>query len=255
MKKYWHLLTCNILLFFFNQQAIQAQIDLGIKAGLSIPNLTAGSSANPINSGYSSRLGVDGGIHVEFHLNRRFSIQPELRYSSQGGKKNGGQAFSVPPEMQALFPPGQVPPYLYANYKSTAKINYLMLPILAKYHFGLGRQWDLYIAAGPFVSLVVSAKNTTRGTSDIYLDEKQTQPLPDGPQSFDRTEDIKDELHAANAGIDGHVGIAYKWAHSSVFIEGGGNYGFINIQKGEINGKNNTGAAVIVAGYAIRISH
>jgi len=234
---------------------MQAQIDLGFKAGLSIPNLTAGSSANPINSGYSSRLGIDGGIHLEFHLTKHFSVQPELRYSSQGGKKNGKQAFSVPPEMQPMFPPGQIPQYLYANYKSTAKINYLMLPLLAKYHFDLSRQWDLYLAAGPFVSLVVSAKNITRGSSDIYLDEQQTQVLPGGAQSFDRTEDIKDELHAFNAGIDGHIGIAYKWAHSSVFIEGGGNYGLINIQKGEVNGKNNTGAAVIVAGYTIRISH
>jgi len=255
MKMYARLLIGIILFSFLNQPLMQAQIDLGFKAGLSIPNLTAGSSANPINSGYSSRLGGDGGIHLEFHLTKHFSVQPELRYSSQGGKKDGKQAFSVPPEMQPMFPPGQAPQYLYANYKSTAKINYLMLPILAKYHFDLSRQWDLYLAAGPFVSLVLSAKNITRGSSDIYLDEQQTQALPGGPQSFDRTEDIKDELHSFNAGIDGHIGIAYKWAHCSVFIEGGGNYGLINIQKGEVNGKNKTGAAVIVAGYAIRISH
>lgn len=241
-------------MFFFNQPLTQAQIDLGFKAGLSIPNLTAGSSANPINSGYSSRLGVDGGIHVEFHLTKHFSVQPELRYSSQGGKKNGEQAFSVPPEMQPMFPPGQVPQYLYADYKSTAKINYLMLPLLAKYNFDLGPQWGLYVAAGPFVSWVISAKNVTKGSSDIFLDPQQTQALPGGAQSFDRTEDIKDELHSFNAGIDGHVGIAYKLAHGSIFLEAGGNYGFINIQKGEINGKNNTGAAVIVVGYAIRIS-
>lgn len=255
MKHYSRILAGAALLFLLHQPLAQAQTDLGVKAGISIPNLTSGSSDNPVNSGYSSRLGPDAAIHAEFHLTPHFSIQPELRYSSQGGKKNGRQAFTVPEEMKPGFPAGEVPPYLYANYKSTAKINYLMLPVLAKYHFDLSRHWDLYIAAGPFASLVVSAKNITKGSSDIYLDEQQTQALPGGPQSFDHTQDIKSDLRSFNAGIDGHIGIAYKWARNSVFIEGGGNYGFVNIQKDEANGKNRTGAAVIAAGYAIRVSH
>lgn len=231
----------------------QSPIDIGIKAGLSIPNLTSGSSANPINSGYGSRLGPDAAIQAEFHLSKRFSIQPQIEYCSQGGKKNGKQAFSVPAELQPMFPPGQVPQYLYANYKSTAKINYLMIPILAKYHFFVKHNWDLYVAAGPFVSFVLSAKNITSGKSNIYLDEQQTQALPGGEQSFDKTEKIKKDLHSANAGIDGHIGIAYHIGKSSVFVEGGGNYGFVNIQKDDVNGKNNTGAAVVVVGYAFEI--
>jgi hypothetical protein len=35
-----------------------------------------------------------------------------------------------------------------------------------------------------------------------------------------------------------------------VFIEGGGNYGFLTIQKDSANGKNNTGAGVVNLGYA-----
>jgi hypothetical protein len=232
-----------------------AQTDIGIKAGLSIPNLTSGNSANPINKGYGSRLGPDVSIQVEYHLSKRFSIQPEIQYSSQGGKKNGNQAFSVPPELAPMFQNGQVPPYLYADYKSTAKINYLMFPILAKYHFLLRQRWDVYAAVGPFVSFVLNAKNITSGTSTIYLDEQHTQPLPIGEQSFDRTENIKKDLHSANAGIDGHIGLAYHLKNSSVFVEGGGNYGFVKIQKGDVNGKNNTGAAVVVVGYAITVCH
>ena len=33
------------------------------------------------------------------------------------------------------------------------------------------------------------------------------------------------------------------------FIEGGGNYGFLNIQKGTDNGKNQIGAATVALGY------
>lgn len=75
-----------------------------------------------------------------------------IEYSSQGGKKNGFQAMSVPANMLPLFPPGQAPLYLYADYKSEAKLNYLMVPLLAKVGWQLGRsQYGLrfYIDAGP----------------------------------------------------------------------------------------------------------
>jgi hypothetical protein len=245
--------SLSILLLMVGSINAMAQTDIGIKAGLSIPNLTSGDSKNPINKGYGSRLGPDASIQAEFHLTKRFSIQPEIQYSSQGGKKNGNQAFSTPPELAAMFPDGQVPPYLYADYKSTAKFNYLMIPILAKYHFLLRNHWDVYAAAGPFVSFVLNAKNITSGSSTIYLDEQHTQPLPIGEQSFDRTENIKKDLHSVNAGVDGHIGVAYHLKNSSIFVEGGGNYGFVKIQKGDTNGKNNTGAAVVVVGYAMTV--
>jgi hypothetical protein len=47
--------------------------------------------------------------------------------------------------------------------------------------------------------------------------------------------------------------VNYKINRSKIFIEGGGNYGFLNIQKGTENGKNNTGAATINIGYAHNI--
>ncbi|HVI44000.1 MAG TPA: porin family protein [Chitinophaga sp.] len=252
MKNLLRIAVPVIGLFVLNVSRAQAQVDLGVKAGLSIPNLTSGNSNNPLSSGYNSRLGLDAGIHAEFHLTKKFSIQPELRYSSQGGKKNGNQAF-VPDPTQ--FPAGTpLPPLLYADYKSVAKLNYLMLPVLAKYHFLNNPKWDLYAAVGPFVSLLLSAKNETSGSSIIYADEQHKQPLPLGAVSFDRKEDIKDKLNSTNFGIDGHVGIAYKLnQRSSIFLEGGGHYGFITIQKDEANGKNRTGAGVVTAGYAFRI--
>ncbi|ACU58881.1 hypothetical protein [Chitinophaga pinensis] len=51
-------------------------------------------------------------------------------------------------------------------------------------------------------------------------------------------------LRGFNADISGHVGVA----KGSVFIEGGGNYGFIDIRKDRKNGANKTGAAVVVVG-------
>ncbi|MBC9932204.1 porin family protein [Chitinophaga qingshengii] len=235
----------------------KAQVDLGVKAGLSIPNLTSGNSSNPINSGWSSRLGLDAGLQAEFHLTKHFSIQPEVRYSSQGGKKDGTQGFTPSPEMAQYFQAtGQpVPPYVYANYNNQAKFNYLMVPVLAKYHFGFSPKWDLYVAAGPFVSFLLSGKNVTDGKSSVYYDEALSKPLQGFPEvDFNRTTDIKNDLKKANWGISGQVGVAYHInSRSAVFIEGGGNYGFVKIQKDKVNGENNTGAGVVVLGYSYRI--
>ncbi|PUZ22612.1 hypothetical protein DCC81_19450 [Chitinophaga parva] len=242
-----------LLLLALTPALAQTHIDLGIKGGISIPNLHAGNSDNPINTGYSSRVGPDFGVHAEFHLTRHFSLQPQLEYSAQGGKKNGAQAFTPTAEQASQFPSGQVPQYLYANYKSEAKFNYLMVPILAKYGLDLSEHWRFYVGAGPFVSFLLNAKNVTSGSSMIYTDPAHTQPITPAPVSFDHTENIKDELKKTNVGIAGHVGFAYSFGRSSIFVEGGGNYGFIKIQRGETNGNNNTGAGNVDIGYAFRL--
>lgn len=242
---------CLSALFLISPANADAQTHplIGFKAGLSIPNLTSGSSSNPVSSGYGSRLDLDAAIHVEFPLCERFSIQPQLEYSSQGGQKNGTQAFTVPADMQALFPPEQIPAYLYADYKSVAKINYLMLPVVLKYRIHRKKDWSAYIAGGPFLGYLLNAKNITTGSSIIYLDEQKTLPIAAQSQSFNQKENITPDLHRFNTGISGHLGTDMILGSGSVFIEIGGNYGLIDIQKGSSNGKNKTGAASIDLGY------
>jgi Outer membrane protein beta-barrel domain len=239
--------------FIFSNISLSAQdIAIGVRGGISIPNLTAaGSEQNPLNTGYSSRLGPEFGLFAEFKISELFSLQPMLEYSSQGGEKDGLQAFPVPAAMAALFPPGQAPPYLYANFNSEAKLNYLMIPVLAKFGYSFPESaFRIYADAGPFVGFLLSAKQVTTGNSEIYTDPSGQQPLPVGSQSFDNTQDIKDQLNSTNFGIEGNIGVSYNFGNSDVFFEAGGNYGFLNIQKGSANGKNNTGAATIVLGYS-----
>ena len=231
----------------------QKQFDLVLKSGISVPNLSSGSSDNPVTNGYRSRLGYDGALALEWHLSGNFSIEPQLEYSQQGGKKNGYQAFSVPADLVGDFPPGHVPPYLYADYRSTAKMNYLLLPVLAKHYFYTGNHWRTYLAAGPFVGWLLSAHNVSSGSAIVYTDAAAMQPLSSNAVSFDKDEDVKADLHAWNAGVSGHVGLCYPLARGAVFFEAGGNYGFVNIQKDAANGTNKTGAAVIDLGYQFRL--
>jgi hypothetical protein len=251
-KSILYLLVLGLLSYF---SANAQDVAIGVRGGISIPNLTAGGSAqNPLNTGYSSRQGPDAGIFAEFKFSDLFSLQPMLEYSSQGGKKDGLQAFPTPSQAAEYYQAqNQTPPtYLYANYKSEAKLNYLMLPILAKFGYNFHRSpFRIYIDAGPFLGLLLSAHQVTSGSSEFYVDASGQQQLPFGEQSFNADNNIKSQLNKVNFGIEGNLGLAYKIKRSSIFIEGGGNYGFLNIQKGTANGKNNTGAATADIGYAL----
>ncbi len=244
MKKISYLFVMTIAILVSNISDAQS-FSLGLRSGLSIPNLTAGGSeSNPLNTGYKSRLGPDEAINGEYHLSSLFSLEAMIEYSSQGGKKDGLQAFPNPQ--------GSTPPYLYADYKSEAKLNYLLVPVLAKLGWNLSRHSPLriYVDAGPFAGFLLSAHQVTSGSSMVYADPQGSQPVSPSAEPFDANNNIKDQLNTFNFGVSGNVGIAYHFTQSNIFIEGGGNYGFLNIQKGTSNGKNNTGAGTVALGYA-----
>lgn len=252
MKKGYSFFAILLTLFIYTK--INAQnIDVGIRGGISIPNLSSGGSQkNPLNTGYSSRLGADIGIFADFKISKIFSLRPMVEYSSQGGKKDGLQAFPIPASYAAYFPPGMVPDYLYANFKSEAKLNYLMIPVLAKFgwKFNSSSPFGVYVDAGPFAGFLLSGKQVLSGSSRIYSDAGGQNALTQSPKSFDSTNNIKSQLNKVNFGVEANAGFTSQLGKGYIFLEGGFNYGFINIQKGTANGKNNTGAATVTFGYA-----
>jgi hypothetical protein len=247
------LISCLILtgLCLLSHQGFTQQISAGIKGGVSIPNLTTQSS-NPLNTGYKSSLGPDVAIFGEYSISQLFSVEVDVEYSFQGGKKEGQQAIPVTPDIAALFYPNPAPKYLWADFDAEAKLNYLMVPVLAKFGFDFGGRdaFRVYIDAGPFAAFLLSAKTTTKGSSNVYADQAETMPLLLGDVSWDSVENIKSDLHSFNWGIAANVGLMYRFGPHNIFIEGGGNYGFVNIQKDPANGQNHTGAAVVRIGYA-----
>lgn len=229
---------------------ISAQkITIGINGGLSVPNLTDGNSGTPLSSGYSSRLGADYGIYVEYHVSSLFSISLGAEYSSQGGQKNGMQAVSIP-----ALTTYDGSDYQYADFKSEAKLNYLLIPVLARFSVSLSKTIPLkaYIAAGPFAGFLLNAHQVTSGTSDVYYtDDNGYLDLVYSGMPFNANTNIKDQLRTFNFGIEGFIGVSYSLTPKhSIFIQGGGNYGFIPIQKDATDGKNCTGAGVVTLGYA-----
>ena len=255
MNKKLILTVISLISYIFIIQHCYAQsnLRLGIKAGIDIPNLKA-SGDDPVSKGWSSRLGPYAGIVAELQLNNRFSLQSELNYSSQGGKKNGTQA--IPTSLfEENIPPGTpVPPYVYASYKSEAELNYIELPVLLKINFPLSEMSSFFVDVGPYAGYLINAKDVTTGSSNIYFDENLTQPLLPEPVSFDQSRDLKDDLKKFNFGIQGGLGLRVSLSdRSRLLLTGGGNYGLTHIQKDKANGSNITGAATITLGYLINL--
>lgn len=245
----------------------QLGISFGARAGLNIPKLTA-SGDNPMSKGYESRLAGNGGIFAEFHINEMFSIQPSVEYTQQGGKRNGMQAIParmMPPEFAQLGSKFGFN-YLYADFKSETKFNYLMVPVLAKFGWQLQEQspFRVHVSAGPFVSFLMSAKQVTKGASYLYTDARGDMKLdyilttlagmdPIGEKNMDADRKIKDEMKSVNYGVSANVGLSYALnAKNSLIFEVGGNYGFAKLQKDAQNGENRIGAATITLGYAYK---
>jgi len=256
--------TISLLVFLaflacIPQADAQSPIYLGLKGGISIPNLQGGGSNSQISNGYKSIEGPYFGIFADFKASRSFSIQVELNYSAQGGQKNGTQAIAtsqLPPGLiPAGTPPADIPPYVYATYNSKARLNYLELPILAKYSISLGKGWKFLVDAGPYVGYLLSAHDITSGDSSyVYADKGETQPLAPFKVDFSGTQDIRSDIYKFNLGIQGGVGFEYHFKKCGyLYLEGGGNYGFLNIQKYTADGKNQTGAGTVALGYAFKI--
>jgi len=286
------LLSC----LCFNIQA--QEVSVGIKGGLTIPNITPGGTKTPLSEGYSSRLAWGAGAFADIQFTKTFSLQLGLEYSGQGGKKDGMQAvptgsvidglmgkieqagITLPPGMEEMLP-GLFPQdkYLYADFKSVAKFNYLMLPVQAKFGWNLSptSPFRVYVSAGVFGSYLLSAKRESTGVSPFYLaggsqsisqyaqgvmtgmgvdpaiqgivtgilDEIKTQ---DNDQTI--TNDIKD----FNFGVIGAVGLSYRFCgRHQIFIEGGGNYGLVKIQKDKEHGQNRIGSGSVMLGYSFRL--
>ncbi len=218
---------------------------IGLKAGLSLPELRGGT--NEVSKGYTSRLAPVAGLQITWQLQKTFSVQAELNYAGQGGKREGMQPITDPPPGLPALPPGT---YYYGRFNNEARINYLELPILMKWNFS-----DIYLDAGPYLGFRVSANTITSGSSHIYMDKGGTTAITPQPVDFDATTNIKNDINAFNVGICAGGGLSRKAGPGQLFFDARFNYGLRNIQKDtDKNGKSHTGGVFITAGYSFRIS-
>lgn len=232
------------------------KVYIGVKGGVSLPNLVGGQEEE-ISRDYKSRLAFSIDAIAEFQVSKGFSLQTGVDYAPQGGKRNGIQPITSPLPGLPPLPQGA---YYYANFKNTAKLDYVEIPFLAKYTWRRESKIQPYFNAGPYVGFLAKATTVTKGSSTIYIDRNGTpllipltnQPLP--PIPFDAETDVTDELNRFNFGIAGGGGLKFKAKRDYFFVDVRGSYGLTTIQKDTINnGNSHTGNLVISVGYAFRV--
>lgn len=231
---------------------------IGFKGGVSIPQLSGGD-ANELSRDFKSRIAPNFGGFVDIGVNKRFSVQAEINYAGQGGKRVGVQPITQPIPGLPPLPPGA---YYYGDFKNTAKLNYLEFPVLAKYRFGSDSKPRIYLNGGAFYGRILTAKTETKGMSTVYLDRDGQMPVllppagtpfPEIP--FDATTDIKNEVNANNFGFTGGGGVEIPNNGNILLFDVRVSRGIINIQRDTAaNGSSKTGNLVISVGYAFGVN-
>lgn len=242
-----------MLLLLF--QTSSAQVRIGVQGGLSVPELSGGN--NELSQGYTSRLAPNFGITAEFAVTDRFSIQPQINFDGQGGQRNGFQ-----PITSTELPPLPSGGYYYADFKNTSVLNYIEIPVLAKYTFGSGGL-GFDVSAGPYVGFLLNATQNTSGMSTIYVDKNGTPleisvggggyvPVP--PESFNASTDVASSIHEVNVGIAGGAGITFPvMGRTRISLDVRGLYGLTDIQRYTQDGTSHTGNLIISLGYSYEL--
>ncbi|WP_417355641.1 porin family protein [Flavobacterium sp.] len=135
MKK---ILLSAVALMAFGFASQAQDIKFGAKAGLNIADFGGDAETS------GSRTGFHVGAVAEFKLTEQFSIQPELLYSMQGAKFETVIDFAV--------------------IEQDMKLDYLNVPIMAKYYLFEG----FSIQAGPQVGFLMSAKAEDEDVKDSF---------------------------------------------------------------------------------------
>ncbi|HSD13017.1 MAG TPA: porin family protein [Flavobacterium sp.] len=177
----------------------------GIKGGMNVATLTGDEEDT------KSLIGLHIGGIVECKINDKFAIQPELLFSMQGTKYeySGYDGFET----------------YYAEDKF--KLNYLNIPIMAKYYAAK----KFYIEAGPQIGFLLSARYEY--SDSVYGSGE---------------EDAKDYVKSVDFGLN--IGAGFDFT-DNVFAGVRYNFGLSNINDFEDDDdfKSHNGVLSISAGY------
>ncbi|SDX41576.1 porin family protein [Aequorivita viscosa] len=186
MKKL--LLVAAFAVFAFSTTQAQ-EVRLGAKAGINVASL-GGDTAGNLSLG--ARTSFHIGVLAEIPLAGKFAIQPELLYSSEGSDFSSfGSSYDL-------------------------KLDYIRIPVLAKYYIIEGLSAEL----GPNFGVLVSAK-----ADDV---------------------DVKDGTNSFDVGLG--VGASYR-LNMGVFFSLRYNKGFMNVNDSDTF-KQQSNVFQISAGYS-----
>ncbi|MDC9724225.1 MAG: porin family protein [Urechidicola sp.] len=244
-------------------------IKIGFKGGFSLGKLS-NSDDNIYTRNYESVSGFDWGLIFEMPFTKTFSLQPEINFTHRGGVRDGFQPITSSELSEQL---NQFLPFLglplvtdenplYADFESESNLKYLEIPVLAK--LGWGNDIRFFVQGGPYLGILLSAKQETVGTSQFYFDADATNPVvvPNSTggtpplvqlpaQSLTADTDVKDDLHIVNFGAIAGVGVSKKMNEKGeLFFDARASYSFNAIQINDQYGESRVGGVIFSFGYS-----
>lgn len=164
----------------FAMSLVSAQeIKYGIKAGLNVSTLVGDFESE------NSLIGLHVGGFAEFKITDKFSVQPEILYSTQGAESE----YFVADEFSSTYDERKI------------KLGYLNIPVIGKYFIFQG----FSVEAGPQIGFLLSAKNEYK--FDNFVNERFT-----GSGEID----IKDQVKSVDFGFN--IGAGYEFTEN-VFVQ------------------------------------
>lgn len=176
------LFSAISLLFTTFNTALAQDESFGVKAGINY-STQSGNEGGEIDY----LIGFHAGLISEFRLFQKFSLQPELLYSLEGGQANYDYSIGE------------------ANFSSEQKfkLGYINLPVMGKYYVIPA----LSLQAGPQIGYLISARREYDSSS----------LLPGKPVSRESgTEDLKHELKKISLGLT--FGLGYEF-QNNIFLQ------------------------------------
>jgi hypothetical protein len=135
-----------VTLCLLSTLSLKAQdVQLGFKSGINVANLSVSNAPPDDEADYRSRTGVRIGGFVEVGLSENFAVQPAILYSAKGSE--------LADEPFGGFSGGSD-----ATLIVKFKVNYLSLPVMAKYSFINSGDVQVSAQAGPYVGYLVGAE-------------------------------------------------------------------------------------------------
>ncbi len=228
MKRIQNVLTIAALLL--TATFSYAQVSVGAKAGVYTSFIDVTDAAEGLTQNVEGLTSPTYGLVAEIGLGENFSFQPELLYTTKGFQVSEGININL----------GGLP--IPAGVTARTKINYLEVPVLAKYKFGTeGLRFN--VTAGPVVSYAVNGQLDTRANLLFDINPIKTNIDLDA-LNYERLE------ISASVG----AGMAYETSGGEFFADARYVHGFSDLYNAPVVDLNlkNRGVGVTV-GYKMNL--
>lgn len=181
------------------------QVSIGAKAGIYHSDVAVQGVDNNLIPNTQGLTDFSGGLVSEIMLGKNFGFQPELSYEKSGFQINEGidlDIFNIP---------------IPLGVKAKVKVDYLTIPILAKYKIGSGPVKG-YVTAGPNFRYALKGELKTFAT--VIID------IPVYSQDIDFSGENVQRMDIG--GVIG-AGVSFTTGPGQLFIDARYNHGFTQV--------------------------